>query len=129
MNHVYFLYTNILWNNGCMQTKNMNGKGVYLLIATEQGGTITIPDITQYDLLIFYMDIEGADTSIGATQQFTFVVSHVINRYGKLYYTGKGGNGDTSGYIIFNSATSFTVLRTGDVASVATVNAVYGVKL
>lgn len=23
MNHVYFLYTNILWNNGCLQNKNI----------------------------------------------------------------------------------------------------------
>ena len=24
MNHVYFLYINILWNNGCLQNKNIN---------------------------------------------------------------------------------------------------------
>ena len=32
MNHVYFLYINILWNNGCLQTKNISyTSGVQIL--------------------------------------------------------------------------------------------------
>ena len=37
MNHVYFLYTNILWNNGCLQTKNI-GIITSQFFQSEEGG-------------------------------------------------------------------------------------------